>query len=222
MPPKPTAGRILLASVALVLERGGKLTRALILPGILLVITQGIEKQLLDDDMRFVMQFPHLMVYTWIALITHRITLLGVDSVPEWGISGWSPREMRYFVTMLAVLIVSFMIFVPGALLQPVGPVIAMLIIVLVAGRLSLMFPAIALDKPANFHSAWMASRGHTRLLVIIAVILPLMVSAPSYLVHWIDGPFWLAAILEIPTSAFALVCLSLAYSEIVKHPVGA
>lgn len=97
----------------------------------------------------------------------------------------WRPRHTRFLLHWIGFLLsASMLLLIIGAPLAAAGPLLAAIFavgLVWLYGRLSLVFPAIAVDRPLNLSQSWQATkrRGHLVFGVIvgtsIAVLLPSM-----------------------------------------------
>src|SRR5690606_34925168 len=84
------------------------------------------------------------------AITTHRVLLLGPNSVPTWGITSWTKRETFFVLHVLGLyLIVKAMTFL--AYISSVGGIIALVLMFWIIGRFCLVFPGIAVDKGVSF-----------------------------------------------------------------------
>lgn len=167
-----------------------------------------------------------LLPFVWFAVSVHRLVLAGPEAVNR----DWSSRENRFAWLVIGVYltvgIVSIGIGVSAAVMSGFGSLfeseLASLVtayIILAPGmyvfaRFALVFPAVALDKPADMNWAWQNSKGNGLRLTIITVI-PLLVWLPTdFLVALTEselaGFVW--TFLGFVVTAYEVALLSISY----------
>jgi len=142
--------------------------------------------------------------YTLFAVAWHRVTLLGPAAAAPRLMPSWSVRHWRFLGYSLAVMLISFLVWIPfgaafGVILSrgqgmEMSPGQAGLLMILglavalgfgyLSMRLSFVFPAVAVDENYRLTHTWAHTRGQGfRLLwtVILAAI-------PMVAVLWILG----------------------------------
>lgn len=235
--------RITVGAVATVYERRAHYARALIGPAVVFValaLSRGPAQSAPLAGALFAL--AHVLVYTVIAVTSHRITLLGPNAVPRWGNLRFGPRELRFlsnFLMLLAVLV--GLVFAAGLVL--VLPLVALtsvqesqsasdrivtiassllsLVAMYFLARLSLVFPAASLDEDLSFSESWRLTANHQGLMLFVTFVLPLIANLPamalagtqSLVVHLGLQLFGLIAVVVIVTA------LSLAYLELRDRP---
>lgn len=146
----------------------------------------------------------YVLLYVVLAVNTHRITLLGPTD--EGRIPRIGERELRFaWMFLMMMLAVAAVMFVASLLasLTIVLPVIVLLggddirdhmgliqvvswalvgLCAWVTARLSLVFPATAIDRPLSLLGSWRATQEHQGLMVFITMIFPLVLGAPGWL----------------------------------------
>lgn len=133
-----------------------------------------------------------MLPYILFAITCHRLALIGDHSVPTYGLLTWTQRESRYLgwlivITLICMLIsyvinsyfVSQMVNDLEAGASPESlqsswrfTYLAYIPILYVFSRLSVLYPAIALDQQINAQWAWQATaRNGWRLTLIVGVL---------------------------------------------------
>ncbi len=128
------------------------------------------------------------------AITTHRIVLLGPGSVSKWGITSWSERE-TYFVIDVLALSVLMIPMMSLASIPVIGLYVAPALTCWIFGRLSLVFPSIALDKGVSFKQSWELTKNHQLLMFLVVVIFPLMLAIPAVILDSMPYTFLLASL---------------------------
>jgi len=122
---------------------------------------------------------------TLLAVKCHRMFLLNdpVGAIKDNFL--WKKRDTEFVVYGLMLGLLMFIIFFPimtffsiqTSGLETIGPGIAYKSVMIPIGytwaRLSLMFPAIAIDKKEDFSNAWMISKGNGWKLFFLIYLLP-------------------------------------------------
>jgi hypothetical protein len=151
-----------------------------------------------------------IFLYTAICVTTHRMLLVGLDSVPEWGLRKITMREVLFAVCIGflyggVLLIFAAMYFAP--FLEDIQRIALMFVLAFPASyfiaRLSLVLPSIAVDSLMSFGESWSLTRGKPVFSLLILV--PGVLGIFSSFIAALFGPFR-----EIAGSA--LSCIILVY----------
>lgn len=116
-------------------------------------------------------------MYLMMAINVHRLVLLGEAAVPRFGFGPWGMREWRFLGwTWLQSMAASFAFVVLSPLnsIGMVGLAAAIGGAAWVAGRMSMMLPGIAIDRPLDLRSGWRLGQREGLRLVVVAVALPI------------------------------------------------
>ncbi len=208
---------IIIGAIGYVWHYKGNLFKALAIPFGLYMLLDASD--LLDPGLAAstVLEVIGVMVQTVFAVTTHRIILLGPEAVPEWGILRWTKRETFFALHVVALVVIALALWtlanIPAA-----GWLLAFVLILWVVGRLSLVFPAIAIDQGVSFNYAWTLTRHHQLLMVLVVVVFPLFLLVPFYLVSMIPYTFVISSFLLILSNVFTVAALSVAYKLIYKE----
>lgn len=172
--------------------------------------------------------------FTLFAVTCHRLVLLqqgrrGGIPVPQ-----WSWREARFFSWVVTLWIVYLVVWWLGLLIagnvSPRGSLPAWFDLIefaasipalYVVARLSLVFPATAIDRPAGFKWAWRTSRGNGWRLVVVVAVMPWLVShLVGLLYRETPSAPEVVAITLLGTALFAveIAALSVAYRELAGN----
>lgn len=175
------------------------------------------------------------LFFTLFAVACHRLVLL--KSRPLAGIPWprWSWRESRFLFWIISLwliyLVIWWICMAVAANVWPRvgGDMVASFKLIEFAGsipalyvlaRLSLVFPATAIDRPASFKWAWRASRGNGWRLVVVVTVLPWLVSRLVGLLYRDEPTVAETVVLAVlGTALFALeiAALSVAYRELAR-----
>lgn len=158
-----------------------------------------------------------ILLYTVIAITTHRIILMGPSSIPEWGLYMPSKREIRFILYSigigLAMIPLGFLLFIPV-----IGTPVAIVAIAYVMGRLSLVFPAIATDQGWTFSDSWKATESHQILMMIVAFVFPALMGIPEDLLSYLPYSTVMVNIVSAITLVFIVAALSVAFKVITEE----
>lgn len=147
---------------------------------------------------------PYTIAFAILAIACHRSILLGIHTVPNVGFLGWTKRETRFALLSVALTLFTgsmlgvsfFMAFLitdacsgifpsvsriipwvgltQDAILLPLSYGIATFLIAYPVGRISLLLPATAVDRPVSFRWAWLSSKPHDIRLAFLIGAIPL------------------------------------------------
>jgi len=132
-------------------------------------------------------------LYGLFAITCHRLALIGDHSVPDYGLKIWTPRESRYlgwfFVVLIVWLLFSFVVnsIYVSAIIKDVEAGASVesfestrrwlnllyIPLVYILCRLSVLYPAIAVDQPVTAQWAWRFTAHNGLRLGVIVGILP-------------------------------------------------
>jgi hypothetical protein len=178
------------------------------------------------------------LLFVWFAVTCHRLVLLDAATVASRLAPRWSRRETRFLLCLVGAWLACLGVFLLVAMglanvaiwVLPHKPEDVPLEWVEVAGRvpayyvfarLSLVFPATAIDRDVDFRWAWRLSRGHGWRMFIVVAILPWLISE-VLAVLWRGEATAVetAALTLIGTALFAveIAALSLSYRELTKE----
>lgn len=142
-----------------------------------------------------------MLPYILFAITCHRLALIGDDSVPTYGLLTWTQRETRYLGWLIVVTLICMLLsYVINSIFvsQMVNDLesgaspeslqsswrytyLAYIPILYIFSRLSVLYPAIALDQGINARWAWQATARNGWRLTLIVGVLPWVL---YYLVH--------------------------------------
>lgn len=215
-------------AIAIVLEYRARLISLLFIPFVVLVITEFALEYFENALIVVPSLVMNAMAYILIAITTHRVVLLGLDSVSKKSVLSWSKRETSFFLYMLIISFgtFTFLGLVSVLLLNDVGldisgilSLILILFLVVVVfwfvGRYSLIFPAIAVDKSISFSQSWKLTHDHHFMMLFVVLIFPICVSFPITLIEVVPGAFFIASIISTVMTVFMVAALSVAYKKI-------
>jgi len=206
--------QVITTSVAYVYTLRGVLSRALATSFCALVILMVLPLifSLSEAAAWFLSLFAYL-IHTVIAVTTHRIILLGPESVPKWGLNKLTKREFKFILYGIGI---GICLILPGlfALIPAGGWILALLGMCYLLGRLSLVFPAVATDKNWSFQDSWVATKPHQLMMITIVVIFPLVVAIPESLLSNHPYTEFISQILSAITTVLIVAALSIAFNS--------
>lgn len=209
---------IILGTLGYVFEYRRILVRALFVPFALYMTLDAINLYQPDAVASFLLGILSLMVQTIFAITTHRVMLLGPQSIPSWGVLGWSRRETLFALHMIGLSLIlmplAFLVYIPV-----VGWAIATVLVIWIFGRLSLVFPTIAIDRAVSFRDSWQLTRRHQALMIFVVIVFPFVLMIPVYLLRLLPYSFVLTSFFTTLATVFTVTALSVAYKYISKLP---
>lgn len=177
-----------------------------------------------------------IYLFTCMAITTHRIIMLGVDSVQSWGISQFGFREIYYALHVIGLGIILYILvnycwpYFSSAILIPdvaawriavtiVGTLVAVL---WVYSRFSLVLPAIALNQGVSFSMSWKMTRNHQVLILLAAAVFPvtilIVLSFISMILIFLPFGYLIITFLDLAACLLFIAMLSIAYRIIYEE----
>ena len=219
---KPQFIKIVFGALYVIYQRKSVLFKALILPFILFLL---LDFATLSNPPQILICFifiAKLALYTVYAIITHRIILLGENSVPRWGFITWSKRESLFILYLFALILITTLAFML-ALIEPyLGLFLGVVVSVYVTARLSLVFPAIAIDNKLSLKSSWSLSNNHQLLVVLVVALFPVLFTIPNMVLSLLPYSFGIVSLFDTFTTVIVIASLSIAYNEIYQYEMQA
>lgn len=210
--------RAIIGTFGYVFEYWKTLGKALLIPFLLLLAIDLYEYEMESPNVGLVILLTIISVFlnAIFAITTHRVVLLGPDSVPTWGLYKLTGREIKFVLYIIGL----GLLMIPAGLLSIiplVGFVLMILLIAYLAGRLSLVFPAIATDYPMTFGESWQATENHQLFMVAIVVVFPIAIAVPEALLGYVPYGGILISVISLLTTVFVVSALSMAF-KIIKE----
>ena len=201
------------------------LLKALIVPALAITAIESIPVLFPDFALPSIVSWALTApFYVLFAVICHRVVILGEAALPSTIGIFWSERETRFFGWTLVLLIATWGIGLVIGLVALVLPksifglstpwlpsVVVMLAVAYFYVRLSLVFPATAVDKNTGLDDAMYLSTGNG-LRMVAAVVLPSpLILIPAYLVSaLISDPNGIAIFILDEVAAYALMIITI------------
>ena len=203
---------------ALVNENCKPLAKALLVPVVAYLAIAAL--MLVDSSTptaQWVQRIALLMPVTLIAVTTHRIILKGPDSVPTWGINRFGWREIKFtlcqYVMLIFLIPVAILFFIPF-----VGPILVMIAGAYLVGRMSLVFPGIALERKFDFKDSWDATKNYKLMMFVVVAVFPFILGIVNFMLGRIQGITLVLQVISLFTTIYVIAALSIAY-QIVMEP---
>lgn len=213
-----------------VFENKTALMKALLIPLICLILTNIL---LTTYPESFPISIFGIIMLTTInitiAIVTHRILLLGQNSVPTWGQFAFGGRELSFLIASFLIVIICIPIMFLS-LIPTVGIFIAIFSLLVVFSRLSLVFPSIAIDEKLTLAQAWDFTKKYKLLTFFSIIIFPTVFSLIigtvytliiGFLIGVISSKLYvLYPVLDMFMAVFIVSALSATYKVIKEqHP---
>lgn len=201
-----------------------QLTQALLIPFIISMTLDIVTEVVVDSKVLLgSTTLLTLIIQTIIAITTHRIILIGPNSIPKWGNFNWSKRETLFtlYVVGLCFMLLPFTLF---QFIPAVGGLISLVLYAWFVSRFSLVFPGIAVDQGVTFKLSWTLTKDRQLMMFLVVIILPALTLIPSVLLKFL-AIFLSSSVLPytIPITSFlstfatvfTVVALSVSYKLI-------
>ncbi|MBW1746626.1 MAG: hypothetical protein JRJ25_10155 [Deltaproteobacteria bacterium] len=153
------------------------LFKALLIPMLILIALDTIVTMEIAAGYAAIISILAILVHVVMTILTHRIILLGPDSIPEWGFKKWTMRATCFTLYSIVYIVPVFFASVPYIGIIAVG------VWCYIAGRLSLVFPAIAIDDDVSFKQSWNLTKKYNLLMFLVVVIAPALLGLSASLI---------------------------------------
>lgn len=197
------------------------LAKALLVPFALLLLLGYTMDPELGGGFIVLWTLLYFIVYAIIAVSTHRIVLLGPTTVSEWGLAVPQKREFYFLLYTIGLSICMIPLGFLALIIPIVGIVVAVITILYLTARLSLVFPAIATDQDWSFSDSWKATEKHQPLMIVVIVVVPLVVAIPEQLLSFVPYMDFLVVLLSVLTMVYIVAALSVAFQIITEKGEG-
>ncbi len=210
--------RVAASAIATVAHYRLRLAKALAIPFAITVLLDLLTYFSTSAIGVFVLNVLNGAVYSIFAITTHRIVLMGNDAVSEWGITSWSKRETAFALHLIGVSLLVIPASLPAAI-PYVGIVITIVLVCWLVGRLSLVFPGIAVESGVSFRRSWELTADHQLLMFLVVLVIPVILTLPVYVLAMIPYTFLVISALSTLLIVFEVAALSMAYRLITESP---
>lgn len=172
----------------------------------------GEDTSIAGTALQFSFPLLHFAVFTFFAVSYHRLILIGKHAVSWFGVPGWTLRETRFFLWLIAIYVIAyiFMIVVGAAvafLSLTIGGMMGDLLRVMehpaffyilalaflvpfayVVGRMSLVLPAVAIDLRPSLNWAMSLSRRNGWRVALLVGGTPFVFAGLYLMMLWSVG----------------------------------
>jgi membrane-anchored glycerophosphoryl diester phosphodiesterase (GDPDase) len=181
------------------------------------------------------------LLFTLLAVACHRLVLLGSEPAKVSFAPRWSWRESKFFAWWVAVYLVHlaawyvFFTLLSTVLLNVWRPSdgvfptwtewmseAAKILALYVSARLSLVFPATAIDKRPDLKWSWNLTRNNGWRMVVVVGVLPWVIGMIVGVLYRENATVLETIVLStlgIALFAVEIAALSLSYRELTKEP---
>lgn len=149
------------------------------------------------------------------AIVTHRVVILGPESVDLWGITSWSKRETNFLIHIVLLSAVSVIFLAPFSF-HPHLALIAGVVVSWYASRFFLVFPAIATDNKISFRESWELTKKCHLFIFLVIIVFPILLAIPNYLTNYLPYAYFINLLITPLILLFEIAALSLTFKMII------
>lgn len=182
---------ILSEAISEVLDNGTALFKALLLPFLFIAVATIIGSLIPHVIAYIVVMIFIFMQVVIIAVTTHRIILLGAESVPTWGMYKFTFREYYFAAHAVGIFLMFFALMqlipsiianyqlasIAGWMMGLCVSILALALILWFIGRLALVFPGIAINQGISFRMSWELTEKHQQRMFMTIAVLPFVLA---------------------------------------------
>lgn len=169
----------------LLVKKRDVLAKALIIPFILLLIIDYYEKSfsIVSNSGNISINFSllffiilSLVISIIVAITVHRILLIEENPIPKWGFFKFGSREFKYlaFSFLIGLVCIPAFIFM---FIPIVGIIITLITVLIIISRMSLVFPAIALNENMSIIDSWNQTKNFKLITFFSIIIFPTIIA---------------------------------------------
>ncbi|MBK8815759.1 MAG: hypothetical protein IPN42_09760 [Methylococcaceae bacterium] len=180
----------------------------------------------------------YIVLFTMLAVTCHRLVLLKIKEVNSWFAFHWSWRETRFLLWLITTMLVSvgltiILVGILGMLISSIkwsatldaDPTSFILGVVRIISfyfiaRLSLVFPAVAVDEKATLKIIWKLGEGNGWRLVIIVGVLPWILTQFPFIFYRANASVLETIVLTVLACMLLVIeitAISLSFYELTK-----
>lgn len=111
-------------------------------------------------------------------------------------------------------------LFVFVAYLPVIGWIVSIGLMFWIMGRLSLVFPAIAIDEVISFKVSWDLTRNYPLLMFLVVLIFPAMFIAPVVVLRLVPYGHVFTSLITAFATVFIVAALSVSYKLIRQEAI--
>ncbi len=218
---------ILIDGLSLLVTHRRRFVQALAVPFVLLVLFDLVPLFELPTLVELIAAVFGLLVYAVFAVVTHRLVILGPDSVPRFGLTTISKREVFFIGYSFVVAIPLALLMMPGLVMglasgTYVLTIVGALIGSYVLARWSLVLPGVAVDKLVTLGRSWEMTKPHQGGMFLVVIVVPGLLTAILMLPQVLSGTLEmgfvrlaLGSLVGMLIAVFTITILSMAYRQI-------
>lgn len=194
-----------------------ELVKALLAPFIILFFVGWIEPEKISPLLSMLIALAALVAYLFLIVTTHRVILLGPNSVPRWGIYKITKREVRFALYSFVIIIVAMLPSVILVFIPVVGGIAFILGFSYLISRFSLVLPSIAIDQDLSFSDSWKVTKNYQLLMFVVVGIFPILLNILISLISFIPYTSLAVTVLSLLITVWTVAALSVAFQIIVE-----
>lgn len=242
-------GEIIKKTLDILFEKKYILMKALFIPFLLLSIIEYYSTHIIISKSTFyTLTALSFFVTIVMSINVHRILLLNEKETPKWGVYKFGQREMSFILKGIGLglflVLCFFILTVVFSLLEKIiysfhsgiilsiytisAFVFKVIFLGMIFSRISLVFPAIAIDKPIDFSDAFELSKNYKLLIFTMVIIFPILFAVIVSFVYGLAIKFLMVlvstdlsilySLLNIFITVFTIGFLSVTYEYITNH----
>lgn len=217
--PRPI-DQIVKSAVSLLILNWKSFVARLWVSAVLLLVIDVGSAYVVEGWLYWVLSAASIVVYVIFAVITHRLYLLGEREAASTTLLTWGKRETYFLFCLLGigigfVVVMGLLALLSIAVSFPYLWLIALLFVLYVVARLSLVFPAAAVDQGLTFADSWGLTKNHQFLVLAIVIGVPIIFAVASALLSFVPNSLLLNLVIGLVLGVIGIGCLSLTYREI-------
>jgi len=194
------------------------LLKVIILPAIVMLLLEYLSFSITETYQVILYKVADSIIWALFAISVHRVVLIGKESVGQLGNIRLKSREIMYIAYGILIGLLIVPIVIIFGFIPVIGIFIALVGASIVLSRLSILLPAIAVDREFGISKAWNVTSGYTWTCLASIVIIPVILALPILLLA--EGQGMVTLVLSVVYSMVIMVISVALLSTTYKHLV--
>ncbi|MFH0784581.1 MAG: hypothetical protein V2B20_21860 [Pseudomonadota bacterium] len=199
------------------------LFKSVIIPFCIIVFLELLSSENDNYLKGFISGLIDLLAYCYMVINTHRIIIIGSGSVSNFGIYKPTSREISFLAHFIgmSLLFTPFILtfLIPQLSMEIILPCLIVMIIY-VSSRLSLVFPAIAIDAGWSYSDSWLATKDYKLLIFCTIGLIPVFITGILMGLNYFLDVEIISAILSTAATMIFVAIVSATYQFIEKREI--
>lgn len=209
---------IIKESAHIVFANRDAIFKALTVPFAAVILCGFVQMHSNDERLLVLIELIEYAVYIVVAIAIHRLLLLGPNSIEKPENNSLTRRQFSFFAYMIGLVFLTTLLLSVLVQFPYIGITLGVLAFIYLTARLSLVFPAIAIDEETSFSDSWNLTKNHQFTMIVITSIFPLILEIPQLALSYLPYSVIAGNIVFLISTVFVVAALSSSYKHIKEN----